>query len=409
LTSVAARGDDFLVGLSNGKLYSWNNGDWKLLFSTKSEIIMDIEAGPSDEIAIIVNMGGVTVFRYDGEEWEQLGPSYSTQGNHDCIAYGGNGDIFVAGYFSEIGDAPVNNLACWDGEAWQNITNKNSGFVIIDEIASGPQHRFAIAGTFRTVEGVPARHIAEWDGSQWHSAGDTSITRNTARIVFGPEGNMFIYNRYSWEPDVPYAPTYDREQICMRDNTGWKIILSHDDDLYDGSSNAISIDDIAVDGANNVYAAGNYYGRYNGFLEKIIKWNGTGWSDVGFGEDGTVRCLGIHDSCLYAGGYYYYAGGKSTGGMGLASISVTPLKNSVAFRSGSGNFGAVKIISHGRQLSLSGVLPRYTICIYDLSGRLLHKGKGVERIVLPSQAGSVIITAVTGDKGTRTVRKILMP
>jgi hypothetical protein len=75
---------------------------------------------------------------------------------------------------------------------------------------------------------------------------------------------------------------------------------------------------VAADGAGNVYIAGNFTFVGNTAANRIAKWNGSSWSALGSGLDGTdnlykpevsVYALAVSGSDVYVGGFFDVAGG----------------------------------------------------------------------------------------------------
>ena len=65
---------------------------------------------------------------------------------------------------------------------------------------------------------------------------------------------------------------------------------------------------MAVDGSGNVYVGG-YFTTGTVGANNIAKWNGSAWSALGAGINGTVYALAVSGANLYAGGYFTMAGG----------------------------------------------------------------------------------------------------
>ncbi len=114
------------------------------------------------------------------------------------------------------------------------------------------------AGLFTSVGDTAANRIAKWDGARWHPLG----------IGF--------------------------------ENLGARVLTLAVFD--DGSGDAL-------------YAGGDFYRAGNVSVSDIAKWDGTEWSAVGAGVQGTVKSLAVYDDgggeALYAGGAFMSASGLS--------------------------------------------------------------------------------------------------
>ena len=107
---------------------------------------------------------------------------------------------------------------------------------------------------------------------------------------------------------------------------------------------------LAIDSAGNVYAGGGFNTAGGISANSVAKWNGSAWSALGTGMNGRVNTLAIDSSNnLYAGGYFTQAGGStvkcvakwngstwSALGTGMTYAGDTPYVNTIAVDS-SGN------------------------------------------------------------------------
>ena len=64
---------------------------------------------------------------------------------------------------------------------------------------------------------------------------------------------------------------------------------------------------VAVDGAS-LYAAGAFLSAGGTAALRVAKWNGSQWSALGAGLDGTVNAVVMHGGALYAGGEFVASG-----------------------------------------------------------------------------------------------------
>ena len=65
-----------------------------------------------------------------------------------------------------------------------------------------------------------------------------------------------------------------------------------------------------VDGAGNLYIGGDFTVAGDIVANYIAKWDGSSWSALGSGMNGSVSALAVSGSDLYAGGHFTTAGGS---------------------------------------------------------------------------------------------------
>src|SRR5262249_31103100 len=65
-----------------------------------------------------------------------------------------------------------------------------------------------------------------------------------------------------------------------------------------------------LDSSGNLYIGGDFTRVGDVAANRIAKWNGSNWSELGSGINGHVYALAVLGSDLYAGGYFRTAGGN---------------------------------------------------------------------------------------------------
>lgn len=77
------------------------------------------------------------------------------------------------------------------------------------------------------------------------------------------------------------------------------------------SSTDNTIRALAVDGSGNVYAGGSFTSIVGVSANRIAKWDGSSWSALGSGMDGSVYAVACNGNDVYAGGWFSTAGGST--------------------------------------------------------------------------------------------------
>jgi hypothetical protein len=149
------------------------------------------------------------------------------------------------------GGTPAANIAKWDGSSWSALGTGMDN--IVYALAVSASELYA-GGAFFTAGGTGVAYVAKWDGSSW-SALDSGIPGD------------FYYSG-----GIVYA--------------------------------------LAVSGSD-LYMGGAYLTMLDGSPgTNIAKWDGSSWSPLGSGVNGSVSTLAVMGNDLYAGGGFSIAGGK---------------------------------------------------------------------------------------------------
>ncbi len=210
------------------------------------------------------NAGGVTVnhvarwiesaIAFPPPAWEPMGVGF----NDAVIALERfNNSTYAAGQFTASGATTVNHIARWDepSDTWQPVGSGVNGPVrALRTGAVTPNGiELLVGGTFTTAGGLPAGHIARW-----------SV-------------NPIVPGSGSWSAMGP----------------GFNSVVN------------------AIERHNgSTYAAGFFTMSGSTPLNRIARWTGSAWVDVGGGfSGGTVRALESHNGMLYAAGEFTTAGG----------------------------------------------------------------------------------------------------
>ena len=114
------------------------------------------------------------IAKWNGSSWSALGsgiegpdvPAYDWLGVYGLVVSGSN--LYAGGLFTIAGGVAATNIAKWDGSSWSPV---GSGI-------DGPVGRLALSGNdvyaggrFTNAGGVPANNIAKWNGSSWSALG----------------------------------------------------------------------------------------------------------------------------------------------------------------------------------------------------------------------------------------------
>ncbi len=210
-----------------------------------------------------------------------------------------NGELIAGGGFSSVGGTPANNIAYWDGLTWSPLGSGMRGgypyvtFVFALTLYNG---ELIAGGSFYTAGGTEAHNIARWDGTIWSPLGSGVSHRVLALTEYNGEliaGGWFHT-----------AGGTSANHIARWDGQTWSPLGSGMTE--DPGATYVS----ALTEYNGELVAGGEFSTAGGtVVNSIARWEGTQWSPLGSGMNGSVRALTEYNGELIAGGWFTTAGG----------------------------------------------------------------------------------------------------
>jgi hypothetical protein len=202
-----------------------------------------------------------------------------------------------------------------------------------------------VGGAFTTVAGASTRNVAKWDGASWSALGaglDTdSLIGDGVRAlaVFDDGSGAALYAAGSFT-DVGSTPF---NRIAKWDGASWSEVGGG----FDAEVAALAVHDDGNGAA--LYAAGDFATAGIAAAQRIARWNGTSWAPLGTGLNGRAMSLATLDlgggPALFAGGSFSTAGGvaasrvarwNGTSWAGLSSGTNGAVNALAAYDDGSG-------------------------------------------------------------------------
>ncbi len=293
----------------------WDGSSWSALGSGMNHGVYALAVSGSDlyaggDFTRAGRSPANLIAKWDGSSWSPLGSGISAPlgfpyygGEVSALAVSGN-DLYAGGYFTMAGGSPANHIAKWNGSSWSAL---GSGISAPSAYYGGRVSALAVSGSdlyagggFTTAGGNAATNIAKWNGSSWSPLGSGVSGGVFALVVSGSDvyaGGMFTT-----------AGGSGAGGIAKWDGSSWSAL---------GSGMNSYVYALAVSG-NDLYAGGYFTMAGTNAASKIAKWDGSSWSPLGSGISapadypyygGRVSALAVSGSDLYAGGYFWTAGG----------------------------------------------------------------------------------------------------
>ena len=250
------------------------------------------------------NAGGVLITnlaRWDGTNWSAIGGGIGyyevlSSAVHDLAWH--NGQLYIAGSFTNAGTTAATNLARWDGDTWSQIGGGVGGpndtvssfqFLADDLYVAG---RFTIAG------GVPALNIARWDGNAWSPLGTglKAPPNNTPVNALA-----FLGSDLYATGGFTNAGGIATSRVAKWDGFAWNSL---------GGINGTGIR--AISNSGSIYICGDFNAASTVLGNHIIRFDGLNWYGVtGKPAQGThifVNTLALGNDSLYMGGFFTTVG-----------------------------------------------------------------------------------------------------
>ena len=157
--------------------------------------------------------------------------------------------------------------------------------VLIDDVATGPRGQLYANGF--GAYGDDTRHFTQWDGAEWVALGNGFPSAGSSLVV---DGVGYLYTDILTDSEQGMATA-----IMRWDGSAWEDITGNFSTAVDAlkagrvSSN-VPVAAIAIDGENNLYAAGAFYYPSADHTSEwsmgyVAKWNKDAWTVLGHGFD----------------------------------------------------------------------------------------------------------------------------
>jgi len=160
--------------------------------------------------------------------------------------------------------------------------------VVIDNVAISQQGQIYASGYGNGLQQLPQQQLAQWDGEKWIALETGFQQENDDALVLDSSGHLYVEVLTNSQQDMSNA-------IMRWDGDSWEDITSNLSTVVDAlkpgrlSSN-IPVAALAVDGEDNLYAAGAFFYPNADYAAEfpigyVAKWNQETWAVLGQGFD----------------------------------------------------------------------------------------------------------------------------
>jgi hypothetical protein len=210
-----------------------------------------------------------------------------------------NGDLAVGGRFTVADGVACNRIARWNGSTFAPLaTGMNGDVNALLELADGT---LVAGGTFTTAGGTTVNCLARWNGSSWSAFGAgvdalAPFGSNVQAIVRLNNGDLVVGGNFAAVSGTAAA------NIARWNGTTWSAL---------GTGINGSVRALAVLGNGDLVATGSFNNAGGTAAASIARWNGATWSALGTGLGvfgGSALCV-LPNGDLIVGGSFLTAGG----------------------------------------------------------------------------------------------------
>jgi hypothetical protein len=242
---------------------------------------------------------------FSDQNWSALGSGMNS--NVYALVASGS-DLYAGGNFTNAGGVSANFVARWSGTNWSALGAGVGGappgyFPVVYALAVSGTNMYA-GGLFTSAGGTPASRIAKWNGSSWSALG--------AGIAGAGFGGGYVGALAVMGSDLFVAGSFlsagavAANNIAKWNGTNWSALGPGTGGTYPYYGIVYAL----VVSGSDLYVGGNFVQAGGNAANSVAKWDGTNWSAVGTGMNGSVSALAVFGTDLYAGGVFTMAGGN---------------------------------------------------------------------------------------------------
>ena len=195
----------------------------------------------------------------------------------DIVKIAQNGDLLVAGNFTSVGSTAASRIARWNGTTWSPLGGGQT-FGTFYDLIELPNGDLVAGGEFSTVGGTFInKNVVRWNGAGWQAVGNglASFSERVHALCALPNGSIVATGSFLFGG-----------RLARFDGTAWV-------PLGAGLTGTASPSgEVLLTMPNGDLVVGGRFTAVDGVAaNNIARWNGTTWSPLGAGLNGTVLDL----------------------------------------------------------------------------------------------------------------------
>ncbi|WP_348343253.1 T9SS type A sorting domain-containing protein, partial [Ignavibacterium sp.] len=238
---------------------------------------------------------------WNGSSWSNLGLGVD---NYIETIHNIGNDIYVTGPFLNAGGFSAIGYAKWNGNSWQSLANGGPFANAMTNIGN----ELYVGGQFNTINGgtVAVNNLARWDGISWSDVGggvSQGTNFQTGVYALASRGNELIVGG-----NFTIAGSTPANNIAIWNGSQWTALGNG----LNGTVRAILVS------GNEIYVGGQFTTAGGNLAFSIARWDGANWYPLGKGINqsnnfvsiATVNALLPSPYGLYVSGQFTHAGDK---------------------------------------------------------------------------------------------------
>ena len=276
-----------------------SNGIWSAMAGMTGVIYTIAQHPITKEIYIggnFLNTGGDPDADYLAK-WDAVAGAWVSvvagcNGVINVLKFDAIGNLYIAGEFTNWGDANGNYIVKWDGS---NLSSLGTGLNYYCYALAIDNNGILYAGGLFTLAGGVANttRIAKWNGSVWAPLSTGILNGQVNKIIVDKNNNLFIVGSFVNVGDA------NGDYVVKWTGSAWISL---------GTGSNATLYAAALDETGNLYVGGNTTNLGGVTVTYFGRWNGQKWEALGGGINDTVLQIVINNNLIYIAGFFTTAG-----------------------------------------------------------------------------------------------------
>jgi len=221
---------------------------------------------------------------------------------HDLDADGA-AELVCVGNFLRAGGTAVGRVASYDGTAWsavglmaatRGLNAEASSAVLFDHDGDG-RESLIVGGAFSQAGGVPAPGLAAFDGASWTAIANPWGAGVEALLVADLDGDGVKSLYAAGDTGLPYDPNWTARTIAVYNPSKGGGTWTQLGGSVNGYVTVLAAVDHDLNGQPSLFAGGDFTQIAGVANSRLAAWNGSGWTNFNPGQGQWVSSIVAFD------------------------------------------------------------------------------------------------------------------